>query len=209
MEVDVLNMEGEKVSKVELPAEIFEAPVNKDLMHQAFVRQMANARLGTHSTKGRKDVSGGGRKPWRQKGTGRARQGSTRAAQWVGGGKIHTPKPRDHSLEMPKKMRRAALRSALSVKAAGKEIVVLDLLQLPEIKTQLMVKTLDRLVGDASVLILLPEKDDEYQKVLLSTRNLPDAKALMASYINIRDLLTFDRLILPLPALDLLVSVVK
>src|SRR5512139_578100 len=118
MEVDVLNMEGEKVSKVELPAEIFEAPINVDLMHQAYVRQMANARLGTHSTKGRSDVSGGGRKPWRQKGTGRARQGSTRAAQWVGGGKVHTPKPRDYSQAMPRKMRQAAIRSALSVKAA-------------------------------------------------------------------------------------------
>jgi len=209
MEVDVLNMEGQKVSKVELPAEIFEAPVNTDLMHQAFVRQMANARLGTHSTKGRKDVSGGGRKPWRQKGTGRARQGSTRAAQWVGGGKIFTPKPRDHSLDMPRKMRRAALRSALSVKAADKEIVILDDLALPEIKTQLMVQALDRLVGDASALILFHEKNDETQKVYLSTRNLPDAKALLASYINIRDLMTFDRLILPLPALDLLVSVLK
>ncbi len=209
MEVDVLNMEGQKVSKVELPAEIFEAPVNTDLMHQAFVRQMANARLGTHSTKGRKDVSGGGRKPWRQKGTGRARQGSIRAAQWVGGGKIFTPKPRDHSLDMPRKMRRAALRSALSVKAAEKEIVILDALALPEIKTQLMVQALDRLVGDASALILYHEKNDETQKVYLSTRNLPDAKALLASYINIRDLMTFDRLILPLPALDLLVSVLK
>lgn len=209
MEVDVLNMEGEKVSKVELPAEIFEAPVNNDLMHQAFVRQMANARLGTHSTKGRKDVSGGGRKPWRQKGTGRARQGSIRSAQWVGGGKIHTPKPRDHSLEMPRKMRRAALRSALSVKAADKEIVILDKLALPEIKTQLMVKTLGKLVGDASALILIPGTDEDNQNVVLSTRNLPDAKALMASYINIRDLMSFDRLILPLPALELLVSVVK
>jgi len=209
MEVDVLNMEGQKVSKVELPAEIFEAPVNTDLMHQAFVRQMANARLGTHSTKGRKDVSGGGRKPWRQKGTGRARQGSIRAAQWVGGGKIFTPKPRDHSLDMPRKMRRAALRSALSVKAAEKEIVILDALALPEIKTQLMVQALDRLVGDASALILYHEKNDETQKVYLSTRNLPDAKALLASYINIRDLMTFDRLILPLSALDLLVSVLK
>jgi large subunit ribosomal protein L4 len=114
MEVDVLNMEGQKVSKVELPAEIFEAPVNTDLMHQAFVRQMANERLGTHSTKGRKDVSGGGRKPWRQKGTGRARQGSIRAAQWVGGGKIFTPKPRDHSLDMPRKNAQSRSRSALS-----------------------------------------------------------------------------------------------
>ena len=103
MEVDVLNMEGQKVSSIELSAAIFEAPINIDLMHQAFVRQMANARLGTHSTKGRSQVAGGGRKPWRQKGTGRARQGSIRAAQWVGGGKIHTPKPRDYSKSMPRK----------------------------------------------------------------------------------------------------------
>src|SRR5512139_578453 len=156
MEVDVLNMEGEKVSKVELPAEIFEAPINVDLMHQAYVRQMANARLGTHSTKGRSDVSGGGRKPWRQKGTGRARQGSTRAAQWVGGGKVHTPKPRDYSLKMPLKMRRAALRSALSAKAADSAILVLEDLTLPEPKTRLMAQALNRLVGDASVLILIP-----------------------------------------------------
>ncbi len=98
MEVDVLNMEGEKIRTVELPAQIFEAPINIDLMHQAYVRQMANARLGTHSTKTRGEVSGGGKKPWKQKGTGRARQGSTRAAQWVGGGKVHTPKPRDYTI---------------------------------------------------------------------------------------------------------------
>ena len=209
MKADVFNMKGEKVKTIELPAEIFEVQVNVDLMHQAYVQQMANARLGTHDTKVRGEVAGGGKKPWKQKGTGRARQGSTRAAQWVGGGKIFTPKPRDHSLDMPRKMRRAALRSALSVKAAEKEIVILDVLALPEIKTQLMVQALDRLVGDASALILLPEKNDDTQKVYLSTRNLPDAKALMASYINIRDLMTFDRLILPLPALDLLVSVLK
>src|SRR5512136_280392 len=137
MEVDVLNMEGQKVRTVELPARIFEAPINVDLMHQAYQRQMANARLGTHKTKRRGEVAGGGRKPWKQKGTGRARQGSTRAAHWVGGGKVHTPQPRDYSQAMPRKMRRAALRSALSVKAAEKRVVVLDALALPEIKTRL------------------------------------------------------------------------
>src|SRR5512136_3484547 len=137
MEVDVLNMEGQKVSTVDLPAKIFEAQVNVDLMHQAYVRQMANARLGTHKTKTRSEVSGGGRKPWKQKGTGRARQGSTRAAHWVGGGKVHTPKPRDYTQAMPQKMRQAAIRSALSVKAAEKRVVVLDALALPEIKTRL------------------------------------------------------------------------
>ena len=118
MKVDVFNMEGKKVKQVELPAAIFEAPVNIDLMHQAYIRQMANARLGTHQTKIRGEVSGGGRKPWKQKGTGRARQGSTRAVQWVGGGRIHTPHPRNYTQAMPKKMRQAALRSALTAKAA-------------------------------------------------------------------------------------------
>jgi large subunit ribosomal protein L4 len=206
MEVDVFNMEGKKVSTVDLPAAIFEAPVNVDLMHQAYVRQMANARLGTHSTKTRSEVSGGGRKPWKQKGTGRARQGSTRSAQWVGGGKIHTPKPRDYSQSMPRKMRRAALRSALSVKAAEQGIVILDVLALPEVKTRLMAQALDRLVGDASALIVIPEKSGEYDKVVLSTNNLPDAKTIMANYLNVRDLLGYDRLVLPLPVLDVLVS---
>ncbi len=206
MEVDVFNMEGKKVSTVELPAAVFEAPVNVDLMHQAYLRQMANARLGTHSTKTRSEVSGGGRKPWKQKGTGRARQGSTRSAQWVGGGKIHTPKPRDYTQSMPRKMRRAALRSALSVKAAEQGIVILDELALPEVKTRLMAQALNSLVGDASVLILIPEKNGEYEKVVLSTNNLPDAKTIMASYLNVRDLLGYDRLVLPLPAIDVLVS---
>ena len=204
MEVDVFNMEGQKISTVDLPSVIFEAPINVDLMHQAYVRQMANARLGTHSTKGRSDVSGGGRKPWRQKGTGRARQGSIRAAHWVGGGKVHTPKPRDYSQAMPRKMRQAAIRSALSVKAAEKSVVVLDALALPEIKTRLMAQALDRLVGDASALILIPEKNDDYQRVVLSANNLPDAKTLLVNYLNIRDLLGYDRVILPMPALPIL-----
>jgi large subunit ribosomal protein L4 len=126
MLVDVFNMSGQKVSEVELPAEIFEAPVKIDLMHQAYVRQMANARLGTHDTKVRGEVAGGGRKPWKQKGTGRARQGSTRSAHWKGGGRVHTPHPHSYRLAMPLKMRRAALRSALSVKAAEARIVMVD-----------------------------------------------------------------------------------
>jgi large subunit ribosomal protein L4 len=199
-------MEGQKVSTVDLPPRIFEVPIKLDLMHQAYVRQVANARLGTRSTKGRSQVAGGGRKPWKQKGTGRARQGSTRAAHWVGGGKVHTPKPRDFSLDMPRKMRRAALRSALSAKAAEAGVVVLDTLTLPEIKTRLMAQALDRLIGENSALILIPEKDENYQKVILSTNNLPDAKTLLVNYLNIRDLLGYDRLVLPLLALDKLVS---
>lgn len=207
MEVDVLNMEGQKVRTLELPAEIFEAPINVDLMHQAYVRQMANARLGTHKTKGRSEVSGGGRKPWRQKGTGRARQGSTRAPNWVGGGKVHTPKPRDYTLDMPRKMRRAALRSALSAKAAEQAIVLLEELSLPEPKTRLMAQALDRLVGEsATALILIPEKNEHYELVIRSANNLPDAKTLLANYLNIRDLLGYDKVIMPIKALDVLVS---
>ncbi|MFN2126887.1 MAG: 50S ribosomal protein L4 [Anaerolineales bacterium] len=206
MKVDVVNMIGKKVDTLELPAAIFEAPINVDLMHQAYTRQMANARQGTHSTKGRSEVRGGGRKPWRQKGTGRARQGSIRAAQWVGGGKIHTPKPRDYSKGLPKKMRKAALKSALSVKAAEQNIVVLDELSLPEIKTRLMVQALDVLAGDASALLLIPESNGDFDSIILSTRNIPDAKTLMASYLNISDLFSYEKLIFPVGVLDVIAS---
>jgi large subunit ribosomal protein L4 len=202
MEVNVLNMKGKKVDTVDLPPEIFEAPINVDLMHQAYVRQMANARLGTHNTKTRSETRGGGRKPWRQKGTGRARQGSTRAAQWVGGGKIHTPKQRDYSKKMPVKMRRAALRSALSAKLAAEELIFIDNLTISKPKTSLMAAALDRLVGDVSALIVVPEKSSKYQDVEISVRNLPDTKTLLVNYLNIRDLLGFDRVILPVQALD-------
>ena len=203
MEVEVLNMEGKKVSTVELPPEIFEAPINVDLMHQAMVMQMANARLGTHETKVKSDVSGGGRKPWRQKGTGRARQGSTRSAQWKGGGKVHTPHMRSYVQSMPKKMRQAALRSALSAKAAESLIVVVDQLKINEPKTRLMASALNTLVGDASALVLIPSVET-YEDILRSTNNIPDAKVLNANYLNIRDLLVFDKLIMPVDALDLI-----
>ncbi|MGQ9833512.1 MAG: 50S ribosomal protein L4 [Candidatus Villigracilaceae bacterium] len=206
MKVDVLNMQGEKIKQVELPAAIFEAPVNVDLMHQAYIRQMANARLGTHKTKTRHEVAGGGRKPWRQKGTGRARQGSTRAAQWKGGGRVHTPQPRSYVQRMPQKMRQAALRSALTVKAAEAGVVVVDNVTLPEPKTRLMAEALGKLVGDASALVLLAEKDQDYEVLARSTNNIPDAKVLLAGYLNIRDLLGYDKLILPLKSLDVLVA---
>jgi large subunit ribosomal protein L4 len=201
MKVDVLNMEGKKVRTAELPAAIFEAPIKADLMHQALVRQQANARLGTHKTKTRGEVSGGGRKPWRQKGTGRARQGSTRSPIWVGGGKAHAPQPHGYVLRMPRKMRRAALRSALSAKAASAEIVVLDELRLEEPRTGAIAKALKGLVGDASALIVLPGKDEGLQR---SVRNLATAKTLLAHYLNVRDLLGYQRVILPLGAVDVL-----
>lgn len=206
MKVDVLNMEGKKLREVELPAAIFEAPINMDLMHQAYVRQMANARLGTHETKVRSEVSGGGAKPWKQKGTGRARQGSRRAAQWVGGGRIHTPHPRSYEQRMPKKMRQAALRSALSAKAAESGLVVVEDLKLEETKTRLMVQALNTLVGHTSALVVMPEKDQAYDLVMRSAKNIEDAKVLLAGYLNIRDLFKYDKLVLPVKTLDALVA---
>lgn len=204
MKVDVYNMEGQKVQQVELPAAIFEAPINVDLMHQAYIRQMANARLGTHDTKVRGEVAGGGKKPWKQKGTGRARQGGSRAAQWVGGGRIFTPHPRKYTQRMPLKMRHAALRSALSAKAADDGIVVVDNLSIAEPKTRLMAQALKRLVGESTALVVIPEKSASYDVVARSTSNIADAKVLLAGYLNIRDLLTFEKVVLPLQVLDVL-----
>jgi len=206
MKVDVLDLMGKKVREVELPANVFEAPVNVDLMHQAYTRQMANARLGTHETKVRSEVRGGGRKPWKQKGTGRARQGSTNAAQWVGGGRIHTPHPRSYEQRMPKKMRQAALRSVLSAKAAEAGIVVVDDFDIQEPKTRLMAEMLGNLVGASTVLVLLPVKDQNYDNVMRSADNIESAKILLASYLNVRDVLNFDKVVLPLKTIDALVA---
>jgi large subunit ribosomal protein L4 len=204
MEVEVKNLKGDKVGTVNLPDEIFAAPINRDLMHQALVRQQANARLGTHATKYRGEVSGGGKKPWRQKHTGRARQGSTRSPLWKGGGKVHTPTPRDYTLKMPRQMRRAALRSALSVKAADGQIVVVDELNLDAPKTAAMAETLAALCGaEATALVLLPSKNERVEK---SMRNLEHAKYLRANYLNLRDLLGYDKVVLPLSALDVIQS---
>ena len=203
MKVDVMNMQGEKVDSADLPAGIFEAPIKQDLMHQALVRQMANARAGTHKTKSRGEVRGGGRKPWRQKGTGRARHGSRRSPIWVGGGKVHTPRPRDYSVKMPRKMRRAALRSALSVKAADESIVLLDALSAEAPKTKVMAEALQKLVGESSALVLMANEDVNVEK---SIRNLPSAKTLSAEYLNVRDLLGFERVIMPLDVLDVIKS---
>ena len=206
MKVDVLNIEGKKLREVELPAAIFEAPINVDLMHQAYVRQMANARLGTHETKVRGEVAGGGAKPYKQKGTGRARQGSRRAAQWVGGGRIHTPHPRSYEQRMPKKMRQAALRSALSAKAAESGVVVVDELNLSEAKTRIVLDALKNLVGQSTALVVLAEKDQAYDTVMRSANNLSNTKILLAGYLNIRDLFGYDKVVLPEKTLDALVA---
>lgn len=206
MKVDVLDLKGNKVREVELPANVFEAPVNVDLMHQAYTRQMANARLGTHDTKVRGEVRGGGRKPWKQKGTGRARQGSRRAAQWVGGGRIHTPHPRSYELRMPKKMRLAALRSALSVKASEASLVVVEELNFDEPKTKVVAQALGNLVGSSTALVLMPVKDQNYDVVMRSASNIESAKVLLASYLNVRDILNFEKIVLPAKTIDALVA---
>jgi len=201
MQVPVYNIEGEQVGEVDLNDAIFAAPVNEAVMHQALVRQLANARQGTHSTKTRAEVAGGGRKPWRQKGTGRARQGSIRSPQWRGGGTVFGPKPRSYVKQMPKKMRRQALRSALALKASSNQIKVVDELRLGEIKTRAMLHVLDNLGIAGSALILLPEANDEVE---LSARNLPDVKTLRANYLNVRDLLGFDTVVIPLASLEVI-----
>ncbi len=193
MLVPVRNMAGETVSEIELRDDIFAAPINKVVMHQALVRQLANARRGTHKTKERGEVSGGGRKPWRQKGTGRARQGSTRAPQWRGGGTVFGPKPRSYAQRMPRKMRHIAMRSALSVKAANDQLVVVDQLRMDAPKTKEIVGVLSRLNVQNSALIVLPGQDPIVER---SARNLPDVKTLWAGYLNIRDLLGYQTLVL-------------
>ena len=199
MKVSVLNMAGEAVRDVELPASVFEARVNRGLMHQALVRQLSNARLGTHKVKGRSEVNKTTAKIYRQKGTGNARHGSRRAPIFVGGGIAHGPQPRKYVKQMPRKMRRAALRSALSVKANNGDIVVLDGVSFDTPKTKQMVGLVDRLVNGRSTLLLLADSNENVEK---SARNIPDVKTLRATYLNIRDLLGHDKILLPLDALD-------
>lgn len=203
MQVTIRNMAGDKVGTVDLPADIFEVEVNTGLMHQAYVRQMANARLGTHKTKSRGEVNLTKAKWYRQKGTGRARHGARSAPIFVGGGVAHGPKPRDYSKRMPRKMRREALRSALSALAADEQIVVVDSLTMDSPKTSAMRTVLHNLVGEASALVLLAERNEPVER---SVRNLPNARTLRASYLNIRDLLSHDRVIIPQDALETIQS---
>lgn len=201
MQVPVYNTKGDQVSEAELRDDIFAVAINEGLMHQALVRQLANARLGTHGSKTRGDVRGGGRKPWRQKGTGRARQGSIRAPHWRGGGAVFGPTPRDYSQKMPRKMRRQALRSALSVKASESQLKVLDVLEMSEPKTKEMLGVLQNLGVQTSALILLPQRNEE---ILRSVRNLPEVRTLVAQYLNVRDLLKYDYVLMPLASLEVI-----
>ena len=203
MKVSVFNMAGKEVNSVDLPASVFEAKINRDLMHQALVRQLANARLGTHKAKGRSEINRTGAKAYRQKGTGNARHGSKRAPIFVGGGVAHGPLPRKYTKQMPRKMRRAALRSALSVKAESDAIVLVDDLALDAPRTREMQAFVQALVADESALVLLPGRNENVEK---SAKNLTDVKALHASYLNIRDLLGYDKIVMPLAALDVITN---
>jgi large subunit ribosomal protein L4 len=204
MYLPVKDMTGNQTGQIEVSDEVFGAPVNKPLMHQALVRQLSNARLGTHKTKTRGEVRGGGRKPWKQKGTGRARQGSTRASQWVGGGTAFGPLPRTYVKAMPKKMHRAALRSALSVKAGAGQIVVLDGLSLQEPKTAVAAKMFKALgIGAQNVLFVVADRNDNVDR---SVRNLPLVKLLEPGYLNVRDLLGYDVLVLAKDAVEVVES---
>jgi large subunit ribosomal protein L4 len=201
MQVPVYNTQGEQVSETELRDDIFAVPINQALMHQALLRQLANARLGTHKTKTRSEVVGGGRKPWRQKGTGRARQGSIRSPQWRGGATVFGPTPRSYKQKMPRKMRRQALRSALSVKATESQVKVLDALEMNAPKTKEVMSLLQNLGVDSSALILLPQRDEV---ILRSVRNLPKVRTLVAQYLNVRDLLRYDYVLMPLASLEVI-----
>ena len=199
MELPVYNMSGEQVSTHELPASIFEATINRPLMHQALVRQLANARLGTHKAKTRSEVNRSTAKIYRQKGTGRARHGSRKAPIFVGGGKAHGPRPRKYTKAMPRKMRRAALCSALSAKADAGDIVLLDQISMDAPKTKVVATLMYTLTNGESALLLLPDRNETVEK---SARNLQHVKALRANYLNIRDLLGYSKLVMPLAALD-------
>ncbi|MBE2201016.1 MAG: 50S ribosomal protein L4 [Anaerolinea sp.] len=201
MKVPVYNMAGEEVSNVDLPASIFEADVNRGLMHQALVRQLANARLGTHKAKGRSEVNRTTAKVYRQKGTGRARHGSRRAPIFVGGGVAHGPRPRKYIKDMPRKMRRAALRSALTVKASNDDIVLLDDIYMDVPKSRDIVTIVERLTQGDTALLLLAERNENVEK---SARNLTNIKTLRAGYLNIRDLLGYGKLVMPLAALSVI-----
>src|SRR6202171_647764 len=192
MQADVKNMKGETVKTVELPAEIFEAPINKDLMHQAYVRQMANDRQGTHETKTRGEVSGGGKKPWKQKGTGRARQGSTRAPQWRHGGIVFGPHPRAYEQKMPRKQRRLALRSALSAKSQEGAVRIVEEIALEAPKTRVVAALFDEMGAGARTLFVIPEHDLMLEK---STRNLAGVKTILATNLNPTDVLTADTIV--------------
>ena len=196
--VSVYNMKGEVVGDIELKDEIFGVEVNEHLIHNAVVAQLANRRQGTQSAKTRSDVSGGGKKPWRQKGTGHARQGSIRAPQWKGGGVVFAPKPRDYEIRLNKKEKRAALKGALTSRVQEEKIYVIDEIKVDEIRTKTMVEFLKSLNLDKALVVL---KDND-QNVIYSARNIANVKTALTNTINVFDILKYDALVLDKNALE-------
>lgn len=190
--VKIYNIEGKEVGSLELNDAIFGVEVNEHLMHMAVVSQLANKRQGTQSAKTRSEVSGGGRKPWRQKGTGHARQGSTRSPQWKGGGVVFAPKPRDYSFKMNKKEKALAIKSALTSRVAASKIVVLDSISFDEVKTKKFAAVLENLKVNKA-LVVLDKKDDN---VLLSARNIPTVRTALTNAINVYDIVKYDTLVI-------------
>ena len=190
--VSVYNMEGKEVGTMELNDAVFGVEVNEHLVHMAVLQQLANNRQGTQKAKTRSEVSGGGRKPWRQKGTGHARQGSTRAPQWTGGGVVFAPVPRDYSFKMNKKEKRAALKSVLTAKVQENKVVILDELKFDEIKTKAMVNVLNNVKAEKAIVVL--KENDE--KVVLSARNIADVQTSLVNTINVYDILKHNTLVM-------------
>ena len=201
--VSVYNIEGKEVGSIELNDAVFGVEVNEHLVHMAVVNQLANNRQGTQSAKTRSEVSGGGRKPWRQKGTGHARQGSTRSPQWTGGGVVFAPKPRDYSFKMNKKEKRIALLSALSSKVADNKIVVLDAFNLDEVKTKKFAEVMSNLKVDKALVVI----EGENKNVVLSGRNIPTVKVSATNEINTYDVLKYDTLVVTKAAVEKLQEV--
>ena len=201
--VSVYNMEGKEVESIDLNDAVFGVEVNEHLVHMAVVQQLANNRQGTQKAKTRSEVSGGGRKPWRQKGTGHARQGSTRSPQWTGGGVVFAPKPRDYSFKMNKKEKRAALCSALSSKVAESQIIVLDEFKLDEIKTKKFVEVMNNLKASKALVVL----EGENKNVVLSGRNIPTVKVTATNEINTYDVLKYETLVVTKAAVEKLEEV--
>jgi large subunit ribosomal protein L4 len=197
--IAVFDPDGKETGQVQLPAAIFQAPVNAAVLHQAVLRQQANDRQGTHETKTRGDVSGGGKKPWKQKGTGRARQGSTRAPQWRHGGTVFGPHPRSYEQKMPRKQRRAALRAALSAKHQDGAVRVLEELTLEQPKTRVIADLFEQLGAGARTLLVIREHDLNLEK---STRNIASVKTILATNLNPSDVLTADTLVFTRSALS-------
>ena len=196
--VSVYNMEGKEVGSIELNNAVFGVEVNEHLVHMAVVSQLANKRQGTQSAKTRSEVSGGGKKPWRQKGTGHARQGSTRAPQWTGGGTVFAPKPRDYSFKMNRKEKRAALFSALSSKVADNKIVVVDEFKLDEIKTKKFVEVMNNLKVNKALVVV----EEDNKNVVLSGRNIPTVKVEANNEINTYDVVKYDTLVVTKAAVE-------